>query len=75
MITLPVIIGLRDWTDQVVLDLNVYGAIEKLEDESKWQEWAVVFCTMPGISQKNPPDPKGFTDWREWASRFAQVMT
>ena len=74
MITLPVIIGLRDWADQVVLDLRKYGALPQLDDEENWQEWAVMFCAISGISQQNPPDPRYFSDWREWASRFAQVM-
>lgn len=74
MITLPIIIGLRDWADQVVLDLRQYGAIPQLDDEEKWQEWAISFCVISGISQKNPPNPLYFSDWREWASRFAQVM-
>jgi hypothetical protein len=75
LITLPVIISLRDWADQIVLDLDAYGPIPRLVDEDKWQEWAVAFCVISGISQKNPPNPLYFSDWREWASRFAQVMT
>ena len=75
MITLPVIIGLKDWADQLSLDLSEYTPIPRLEDETKWQEWAVAFCAISGISQKNPPNPIHFSDWREWASRFAQVMT
>ena len=75
MITLPVIIGLQDWADQIVLDLDAYGPIPRLENEDEWQEWAVAFCVISGISQKNPPSPLLFSDWREWASRFAQVMS
>ena len=75
MITLPVIIGLRDWADQICLDLDQYGPIPQLENEAEWQNWATSFCVISGISQKNPPNPIHFTDWREWASRFAQVMS
>lgn len=74
MITLPVIIGLTDWADQIVLDLDAYGPIPRLVSEDHWQDWAVSFCVISGISQKNPPNPYYFSDWREWASRFAQVM-
>jgi hypothetical protein len=74
LITLPVIIGLQDWADQIVLDLDAYGPIPRLISEELWQDWAVSFCVISGISQKNPPNPYYFSDWREWASRFAQVM-
>ena len=74
MITLPVIIGLRDWADQITLDLNSYGSLPRLDDETRWQEWAVSLCAISGITSKNPPDALSFSDWREWASRFAQIM-
>jgi hypothetical protein len=74
MITLPVIIGLRDWADQVVLDLDNFAPIVRLEDETKWQEWAVQFTVNSGTSAKNPPNPYDFDDWRTWAQRFVQVM-
>ena len=74
MITQPVIIGLRDWADCVVLDLSNYGALSRLDDEDKWQEWALQFCVISGLSQKNVPDPFAFTDWRTWAQRFVQMV-
>jgi len=74
MITLPVIIELRDWADQLSLDLAEYAPIPRLDDESKWQEWGVAFCALSGISQKNPPNPLAFDDWRDWASRFVQAV-
>ena len=74
MITLPIIIGLRDWADQIVLDLSIYGNMPQLDDETKWQEWAVSLCASADITSKNPPDALSFSDWREWASRFAQIM-
>lgn len=75
MITLPVIISLKDWADQLALDLDQYAPIPRLDNEDEWQDWAKAFCVISGISQRNPPNPYQFSDWREWASRFAQVMT
>jgi hypothetical protein len=46
VITQPVIIGLRDWADQIVMDLSTYGALSRLDDEDKWQEWALQFCAI-----------------------------
>lgn len=74
MITQPVIIGLRDWADQVVFDLSSYGPLITLEDETKWQDWGLQFCVISGLSQKNVPNPHDFTDWREWAQRFVQMV-
>lgn len=74
MITQPFIIGLRDWADQIVFDLSNYGPLARLEDESRWQEWALQFCVISGLSQKNPPLPYDFADWRTWAQRFVEVV-
>lgn len=74
MITQPVIIGLRDWADQVVLDLDTYGPLARLENEDDWQQWGLQFCVISGLSQKNVPNPFAFTDWRSWAERFVQMV-
>ena len=74
MITQPVIIGLRDWADQVVLDLDRYGPLARLDDEKDWQQWGIQFCVISGLSQKNVPNPFQFTDWRTWAERFVQMV-
>ena len=74
MITQPVIIGLRDWADQVVFDLSSYGPLIRLDDETKWQDWGLQFCFISGLSQKNVPNPHDFADWREWAQRFVQMV-
>ena len=75
MITQPVMIELRDWADQVVLDLDQYGPLMRLDDEADWQTWGTQFVTISGLSQKNPPDPRAFNDWREWTSRLCGVFS
>ena len=67
-------IELQDWADQMVLDLNTYGNMPQLDNIEQWQDWAVSLCAIAGITSKNPPDARAFSDWREWASRFVQVM-
>lgn len=74
MITQPAIMGLRDWADSIILDLSTYGALIRLDDEDKWQEWALQFCVISGLSQKNVPYPYDFADWRSWAQRFVGVV-
>jgi hypothetical protein len=74
VITQPAIMGLRDWADQINMDLSTYGVLMRLDDETKWQEWGQQFCVISGLSQKNVPDPFYYTDWREWAQRFVGVV-
>ena len=72
-ITLPTGMGLKDWADQISLDLDPYGAFGKLIDESDWQNWAVKFMNNLTLKE-NLPVPYFFDDWREWAERFCQVL-
>jgi len=74
VITQPFMIGLRDWADQIVLDLSTYGVLSRLDDEDKWQDWGLQFCAISGLSQKNVPNPFSYADWREWAQRFVQMV-
>jgi len=71
--TLPTGMELTDWANQVILDLDPYGAFGRLSDESEWQNWAVQFLNNTTIG-RNPPNPDGYDDWREWAERFCQCL-
>lgn len=52
---------------------NTIGAdpnYPRLDDPSKWQEWAEgVFCCTSSLGQ-DVPDPYAFDDWKEWAERM-----
>jgi len=74
VITQPVIIELRDWADQIILDLDNYGPLARLENEGDWRQWGLQFCVISGLSQKNIPNPFFFDDWRSWAERFVQMV-
>ena len=71
-ITLPTGMGLRDWADQVALDLDNYGALGRLDDVENWQNWAMQFLNNTTLG-RNFPLPYDFDDWREWAERFCQA--
>lgn len=73
IVTLPTNLELTDWANQVVLDLDPYGAFGRLQDEAFWQDWAVQFLNNTNIG-RNPPNPYQFEDWREWAERFCQCL-
>lgn len=72
-ITLPTYMTLKDWADQICLDLDTVGAVSKLLDENTWQDWAVQFLNNTTLG-RNLPNPYSFTDWREWAERFCQTL-
>jgi hypothetical protein len=72
-VTLPTGMGLRDWADQIALDLDPYGAFGRLDDETQLLNWAMQFLNNMSLKE-NFPNPYNFTDWREWAERFAQTI-
>ena len=72
-ITLPTGLGLRDWADQVALDLDSFGAFGRLDDDSNWQNWAMQFLNNMSLKE-NFPVPYNFDNWREWAERFCQTL-
>lgn len=74
VLTLPSYMSLRDWADQICLDLDMTGPISKLTDEKAWQDWAVQFLNNITLG-RNLPNPYSFADWREWAERFCQTLS
>lgn len=71
--TLPTGMGLQDWADQIALDLDPYGALGRLDNVERWQDWGMQFLNNMTL-QENIPNPYQFNDWREWAERFCQVL-
>jgi len=72
-ITRPTYMNLRDWADQIALDLNPYGVVGRLDDESNWQNWAVQFLNNTTLG-RNLPLPYDFDDWRDWAELLARSL-
>ena len=72
-VTLPNGMELMDWADQISLDLDQYGSIGKLQNESEWQDWAIRLLNISAIG-KNLPVPYSSDEWREWAERFCQSL-
>ena len=71
-ITSPTNMGLRDWADQIALDLDSYGTFGRLDEIDNWQNWAMQFLNNTSLG-RNFPLPYDFDDWREWAERFCQT--
>lgn len=72
-VTLPTNMALRDWADQITLDLDPYGAFGRLDHEEQWQNWAMQFLNNLSLKE-NFPVPYNFDDWKEWAERFCQTI-
>lgn len=72
-VTLPTGMGLRDWADQIVLNLTQYGVFGRLINEDGWQDWAVQFLNNSTLGGALP-NPYGFLNWQDWAERFCQSL-
>ena len=72
-VTLPTGLGLRDWADQIALDLDPYGAFGRLDFEDQWQDWGMQFINNTTLKE-NLPVPYNFENWRDWAERFCQAL-
>ena len=72
-VTLPSGMGLRDWADQISLDLDSFGAFGRLDIEEEWKNWAMQFVNNMTLKE-NIPIPYAFNNWREWAERLCQTL-
>ena len=68
----------RDWADFMTGALGFFADpicgsdsnYPRLDDASKWQEWASgVFGGVDALGQ-DVPDPYAYDDWKEWANRM-----
>lgn len=70
--------GMRDmkeWVDFITLPLEQLGVTPRgLDDSEDWKAWAFNLTQSGAVAKFYPPDPRGFTDWVEWAERFNQVV-
>jgi hypothetical protein len=70
----PVNMSLTEWADAVMLTVADTWSFGRLDDENKWQDWAVGFVRAPSLAQRVLPDPYQFTDWRDWAQRVYPML-
>ena len=65
---------MRDWADQVTLDLDRYGPIGRIVGDN-WQAWGVQLLSFVSLGSYTLPDPYQFTDWLEWANRLCGELS
>lgn len=70
----PLNMSLTEWADAVMLTVADTWSFGRLDDENKWQDWAVGFVRAPSLAQRVLPDPYQFTDWRDWAQRVYPML-
>lgn len=66
----PIGMAVKDWCDWMVSELRAYGLVAILDDPRNWRQWAIRVSELPGLAGFNPPDPRAFDDFYEWAQRF-----
>lgn len=64
----------KEWCDYMVDELLSYGQVPYLQDETEWQDWGQRICKLPGISGFNPPDPRFYDNFYDWAERFNSAV-
>lgn len=62
-----------EWTDRMALLLPSIQPL-RLDRDEDWRAWATHVLQSPEISKYNPPNPEIFQEFREWASRFNQMV-
>lgn len=62
-----------EWTDAINLTLATLAPVTTLQNDD-WQQWAYNLISTPAISEFSPPNPRLFTEWREWAERFVECV-
>jgi len=62
------------WADYMYPTIQQYGVGAQLMAESEWQEWAGGLLGLAPLAKLGVPNAYQFTDWREWAMRFNDVI-
>lgn len=68
-------VEVMDWCNQMVQNLAPVMNAPRLLRPEDWEHWAMSVCSNPTIRQSQPPDPRGYSDWRVWAERFIQTVS
>lgn len=71
----PVYMTRKRFADFMVMRLYKLGTIPILmHEDDDWRDWAMRLQSVPQIAAFNPPDPRMFETFVEWARRFNLVV-
>lgn len=62
----------QEWARLLTEQLAVYNVPAPVEDA--WVDWAWQLYASPQLVYQGLVDPRGYTDWREWASQLVQNL-
>lgn len=63
----------QEWTDSMTYPLMDKSKAPRLDNPEAWKAWACHVIQSGKLSGRNPPDPRFYDDWREWAFDFTKV--
>jgi hypothetical protein len=63
-----------EWADLSTPELLRFGQIPKMDGAFDWVNWGFTIIQLPRVASRQPPDPRYFADWKEWAIRFNQAV-
>lgn len=65
----------REWVEYTISPLAaLLGTVAPLQNNMDWVDWAYTVIQDPAVQKFNPPDPRFFNNWQEWAFRFNQAV-
>lgn len=70
----PRFLTVERWTAQTTPLLLQFGFLPSEATDSTWQRWAASARSLPGFGSLQIPDPRTYTDWREWAFMFNEKI-
>lgn len=59
-------LSVEHWSRLTAASLTPYGLIPLLATDKDWKTWAHAVCALPDVSALGVPDPRSFSDWKEW---------
>lgn len=68
----PIGMTVTDWSDSVILSIGDVWSFGRLDDEARWQDWAVGL--VRAFSPRSLPNPYEFDNWQEWAMRAYSML-
>ena len=62
------------WADFMWPTIERFGQPARLMDGDDWQIWASGLLSLAPLAKLGVPSSYQFSDWREWAMRFNDVI-
>jgi len=68
----PIGLDFIRWASVVTEELSSYN-VSIPASEDTWLSWALQVFNINDLVEQGVPDPYGFSEWRAWAARVADV--